>query len=104
MKKLINNPDDVVNESLAGVAAAHADLVTVSYDPAYVARADAPVKGKVGIVSGGGSGHEPLSRMPLELAEWIGAIALPPIAILLVILATVIVSEWVSAKIRHAII
>ncbi len=60
MKKLINSPDDVVKQSLAGVAAAHADLVKVSYDPNFVVRADAPVQGKVGIVSGGGSGHEPM--------------------------------------------
>ncbi|MCB0192489.1 MAG: dihydroxyacetone kinase subunit DhaK [Anaerolineae bacterium] len=60
MKKIINNPDDVINESLAGVAAAHADLVRVEYDPAIIVRVDAPVQGKVGIVSGGGSGHEPM--------------------------------------------
>lgn len=60
MKKLINSPDDVVRESLEGVAAAHGDLVKVSYDPAFVMRADGPVKGKVAIVSGGGSGHEPM--------------------------------------------
>ncbi|MCB0156387.1 MAG: dihydroxyacetone kinase subunit DhaK [Anaerolineae bacterium] len=60
MKKLINSPDDVVKESLEGVAAAHGDLVKVFYDPAFVMRADGPVKGKVAIVSGGGSGHEPM--------------------------------------------
>ncbi|HMQ54907.1 MAG TPA: dihydroxyacetone kinase subunit DhaK [Anaerolineae bacterium] len=60
MKKLINKVDDVVRESLAGVAAAHGDLVKVFYDPNYVVRADAPVKGKVGVISGGGSGHEPM--------------------------------------------
>lgn len=60
MKKLINKPEDVVKESLAGVAAAHGDLVRVHYDPNYIVRADAPVQGKVGIVSGGGSGHEPM--------------------------------------------
>lgn len=60
MKKLINQPDDVVKESLAGVAAAHSDLVKVQYEPNFVVRADAPVQGKVGIVSGGGSGHEPM--------------------------------------------
>jgi phosphoenolpyruvate---glycerone phosphotransferase subunit DhaK len=60
MKKLINAPDDVVQESLRGVEAAHGDRVRVSYDPAYVVRADAPVQGKVGLVSGGGSGHEPM--------------------------------------------
>ena len=59
MKKLINNVDDVVREALEGVAAAHPDL-KVSLDPYYVARGDAPVQGKVAIVSGGGSGHEPM--------------------------------------------
>jgi dihydroxyacetone kinase-like protein len=60
MKKLINNPDDAVRESLEGLALAHAGTLTVSFDPVYVSRADAPVPGKVGIVSGGGSGHEPM--------------------------------------------
>ena len=60
MKKLINNPEDVVKEELQGIEAAHADLVKVYYEPNYIVRADAPVKGKVGIVSGGGSGHEPM--------------------------------------------
>ena len=60
MKKLINDPDHVVRESLAGLALAHPDILRVCFDPVYVARADAPVAGKVGIVSGGGSGHEPM--------------------------------------------
>ena len=60
MKKLINDAEDVVSEAVAGFAAAHADLVRVSHDPIFVVRQDAPVAGKVGIVSGGGSGHEPL--------------------------------------------
>ena len=60
MKKLINGPDDVVREALEGVEMAHGDRVRVHYDPYYVVRADAPVQGKVGIVSGGGSGHEPM--------------------------------------------
>src|ERR1700733_8797474 len=60
MKKLINDPQHVVRESLAGFALAHADLVRVSFDPIYVVRRDAPVRGKVGVVSGGGSGHEPM--------------------------------------------
>lgn len=60
MKKLINKPEDVVKEELMGVAAAHPDLVKVHFDPDYVMRADAPVKGKVALVSGGGSGHEPM--------------------------------------------
>ncbi|TIH40589.1 dihydroxyacetone kinase subunit DhaK [Subtercola vilae] len=60
MKKLINDPKNVVAEAVAGIAAAHPDLVTVSYDPIFIVRKDAPTPGKVGIVSGGGSGHEPL--------------------------------------------
>jgi dihydroxyacetone kinase-like protein len=60
MKKLINKPEDVVKESLAGVAAAHGDLVKVHYDPNFIVRADAPIQGKVGVISGGGSGHEPM--------------------------------------------
>ncbi|MGZ6340786.1 MAG: dihydroxyacetone kinase subunit DhaK [Candidatus Limnocylindrales bacterium] len=59
MKKLINAPDRVVDEALAGVAAAHADLVRVE-EPNIVVRKDAPRPGKVGVISGGGSGHEPM--------------------------------------------
>ncbi len=60
MKKLINKPEDVVREELEGVALAHPDLVKVHFDPNYVVRVDAPVQGKVGVLSGGGSGHEPM--------------------------------------------
>ncbi|MCS7039398.1 MAG: dihydroxyacetone kinase subunit DhaK, partial [Caldilineales bacterium] len=60
MKKLINKPEDVVVEELQGIAAAHPDLVRVHFNPNYIVRADAPIQGKVGIVSGGGSGHEPM--------------------------------------------
>ncbi len=60
MKKLINKPDDVVREELEGIALAHPDLVKVHYEPSYIVRADAPVQGKVGVLSGGGSGHEPM--------------------------------------------
>jgi dihydroxyacetone kinase-like protein len=60
VKKLINDPTAVVNESVEGFGLAHADLVRVNPDPLYVVRRDAPVQGKVGLVSGGGSGHEPL--------------------------------------------
>ncbi|MDP8957657.1 MAG: dihydroxyacetone kinase subunit DhaK [Actinomycetota bacterium] len=60
MKKLINDPENVVREELEGIAKAHPDLVRVHFDPHYVVRADAPVQGKVGLVSGGGSGHEPM--------------------------------------------
>lgn len=60
MKKLINKPEEVVLEELKGIEKAHSDLVKVHYDPDYIIRADAPVKGKVALVSGGGSGHEPM--------------------------------------------
>src|SRR3954454_24625397 len=60
MKKLINAPDAVVREALEGMEMAYGDRLRVSYDPAYIVRRDAPVAGKVGIVSGGGSGHEPM--------------------------------------------
>ncbi len=60
MKKLINRPEDVVREALEGFAAAHGDRLGVHTGPAYVVRADAPVAGKVALVSGGGSGHEPM--------------------------------------------
>lgn len=60
MKKLINDPKNVVIEAVSGFEAAHSDLVRVSRDPLFIVRKDAPVQGKVGIVSGGGSGHEPL--------------------------------------------
>ena len=59
MKKFINDPGDVVKESLAGLAAAHPDLVRVDFDNQIVIRKDAPT-GKVAIISGGGSGHEPM--------------------------------------------
>ena len=59
MKKFINDPADVVKESLAGLAAAHPDLVRVDFDNQIVVRKDAPT-GKVAIISGGGSGHEPM--------------------------------------------
>lgn len=60
MKKLINAPEDVVKEALHGMAHAHPDLLKISYDPDIIVRADGPVQGKVGIISGGGSGHEPM--------------------------------------------
>jgi dihydroxyacetone kinase-like protein len=60
MKKLINDPEAVVREALEGVEAAHGDRLRVTYDPYVVVRADAPIQGKVGIISGGGAGHEPM--------------------------------------------
>lgn len=59
MKKLINSTDRVVEEALAGMAAAHPDLLRIE-DPNVIVRKDAPRQGKVGIISGGGSGHEPM--------------------------------------------
>ncbi|MFJ4029956.1 dihydroxyacetone kinase subunit DhaK [Paenarthrobacter sp. NPDC089989] len=60
MKKLINDPRAVVDESVEGFGMAHANLVDVHPDPKFVVRKGAPVAGKVALVSGGGSGHEPL--------------------------------------------
>ena len=59
MKKLVNAPGDVVAEALRGVAAAHPEL-RVDHQNKIVYRGDSPKQGKVGLVSGGGSGHEPL--------------------------------------------
>src|SRR5438128_9046909 len=60
MKKFINATEDVVKESLAGLGAAHADLVRIDLDNQVVLRKDTPVAGKVALISGGGSGHEPM--------------------------------------------
>lgn len=60
MKKLINKPEDVVKEALAGMQAAHPDLIRVDVELQVIVRKDAPVQGKVGVISGGGSGHEPM--------------------------------------------
>src|SRR6266851_1077331 len=60
VKKLINSIEDVVPESLAGLGAAHPDVVKVDLPNRVVLRAGCPNQGKVGLVSGGGSGHEPL--------------------------------------------
>ena len=59
MKKLINDPADVVAEALRGMAAAHPEL-RVDHAHKVIYRGDAPVQGKVGLLAGGGSGHEPL--------------------------------------------
>ena len=56
MKKLINDPANVVREELQGIEAAHPDLVRVTYDPYVIVRADAPVQGKVA----------------LDLGRWLG--------------------------------
>jgi dihydroxyacetone kinase-like protein len=59
MKKLINSPDTVVTDALAGMAAAHPSL-SVDLENRVITRTGGPTAGKVGLVSGGGSGHEPL--------------------------------------------
>lgn len=59
MKKFINRIDDLLVESLSGFAAAHRDLVSLHLDPNYLTRAQKP-NNKVALISGGGSGHEPL--------------------------------------------
>ncbi|HEX6380845.1 MAG TPA: dihydroxyacetone kinase subunit DhaK, partial [Acidimicrobiia bacterium] len=59
MKKLINDPSRVLADALLGIEAAHPDL-RVDHDHKVIYRADSPVRGKVGLISGGGSGHEPL--------------------------------------------
>src|SRR2546429_4863811 len=60
LKKLINTPETEVKDALAGMAAAHGDLIRVEYGRNVIVGKDAPRKGKVGLVSGGGSGHEPM--------------------------------------------
>jgi dihydroxyacetone kinase-like protein len=60
MRKFLNDPEQVVKESLVGLAAAHGDLLRYDAENQVVIRNDAPRQGKVALVSGGGSGHEPL--------------------------------------------
>ena len=60
LKKFLNDPEAIVEESVAGLAAAHGDLLRYDAEARIIVRTDAPVKDKVGLVSGGGSGHEPL--------------------------------------------
>ncbi|HAJ34623.1 MAG TPA: dihydroxyacetone kinase subunit DhaK [Chloroflexi bacterium] len=60
MKKLINNPAIVVEEALSGMAHAYPHLLRVNFCPNYIVRADAPRRGKVAVIAGGGSGHEPM--------------------------------------------
>lgn len=60
MKKLINNPDDLLPDSLTGFANAHADIIQLQRNPYVIHRKNQPTKPKVALISGGGSGHEPL--------------------------------------------
>ncbi|GAB4354293.1 MAG: dihydroxyacetone kinase subunit DhaK [Methylohalobius crimeensis] len=60
MKKFINHVDSLLDESLRGFAKAHADLVEVNPEPCFIKRKQPGNAGKVAVISGGGSGHEPL--------------------------------------------
>ena len=60
MKKFINDPDTMLREALGGMVLAHPDLLEVHFDPTFVCRAERSTGKKVAILSGGGSGHEPL--------------------------------------------
>ena len=59
MKKIINNPDLVVDEMLEGMVAAHPEYIRKLDNADVLVRKNSPIKGKVALVSGGGSGHEP---------------------------------------------
>jgi phosphoenolpyruvate---glycerone phosphotransferase subunit DhaK len=59
MKKFVNHVDTLLRESLTGLVEAHAELLVVEFEPTFVMRAQ-PARGKVALISGGGSGHEPL--------------------------------------------
>ena len=60
MKKFMNAAETMLAESLRGFATAHADIVSLHSAPVFVTRAGGPRRGKVALISGGGSGHEPL--------------------------------------------
>jgi len=60
MKKFMNNADDFLNESLQGFKMAHSDIVNVHFDPSFITRSSKTKEGKVSLISGGGSGHEPM--------------------------------------------
>ncbi|MCF6302992.1 MAG: dihydroxyacetone kinase subunit DhaK [Devosiaceae bacterium] len=59
MQRFINDPDDIVDETVRGFVKAHADQVRLAENPRVIVAKNAPIAGKVGIVTGGGSGHEP---------------------------------------------
>ncbi|MBP1860531.1 dihydroxyacetone kinase subunit DhaK [Rhizobium herbae] len=59
MQRFINNPDEVVEDTVKGFVKAHSDLVRLAENPRVIVSRHAPVPGKVGVITGGGSGHEP---------------------------------------------
>src|SRR6266576_2581258 len=67
MKKLINQTEDVVKEALEGMQALHPELLRVDYENQIIVRADAPVRGKVGVISGGGGGAVFTSTVPDQM-------------------------------------
>ena len=60
MKKFINKTDDFLKESLEGFSKAHSDIIEVKFDPNFISRKKKTKDGKVSLISGGGSGHEPM--------------------------------------------
>ncbi len=60
MKKFVNNIDNILTESLSGFGKAHTDIIKINHAPDFIARANKSSKPKVSLISGGGSGHEPL--------------------------------------------
>ena len=60
MKKFVNKVDDILTESLTGFGNAHSDILEVKLKPDFIARKSKPKNPKVALISGGGSGHEPL--------------------------------------------
>lgn len=59
MQRFVNNPDEVVEDTVKGFVKAHSDIVRLADNPRVIAARNAPIAGKVGVVTGGGSGHEP---------------------------------------------
>ncbi len=59
MQRFVNDPDLVVEDTVKGFVKAHADLVRLGENPRVIVSKAAPVSGKVGVITGGGSGHEP---------------------------------------------
>ena len=60
MKKFVNQVDNILTESLTGFGKAHSDLISVNLSPDFIFRKNKPKNEKVSLISGGGSGHEPL--------------------------------------------
>ena len=70
MKKLVNHPDHAARETIEGLTIAHPHLLRAIEGATAVLRRDAPVEGKVAVLTGGGSGHEPMFAGFLSAAAW----------------------------------